>query len=178
MARNPSRMLHHGRSLGTSMINSTGCNSVWRIIWIFLSVTAMQGHAFAQGGIGDEEAIKRVIVAMDDAFNSHKPDSALFTQDADFVNVNGTWLKGAAAIESGRRTAFDTRLKNAHTKSLEVRIRFIRPDVAIVHVISETAGITTTDGRELPPQKELNVRFLTRENGRWLVAAFHNTPLR
>jgi uncharacterized protein (TIGR02246 family) len=160
------------------MTNSIGRNSVWRIVWILLSVTAMQGHAFAQDRLDDEEAIKRVIVAMDDAFNSHKPDSALFTQDADFVNVNGTWLKGAADIESGRRTAFETRLKSAHTKSLEVRIRFIRPDVAIVHVTSETAGIATSDGRELPPQKELNIRILTRENGRWLVAAFHNTPLR
>ena len=160
------------------MSNSIFRNSFWGIVPILLSVTAMQGHAFAQDRLDDEGAIKRVIVAMDDAFNSHKPDSALFTQDADFVNVNGTWLKGAADIESGRRTAFETRLKNAHTKSLEVRIRFIRPDVAIVHVTSETAGIATSDGRELPPQKELNIRVLTRENGRWLVAAFHNTPLR
>ena len=160
------------------MINSVGRNSVWRIVWILVSVTAMQGPAFAQSRLDDEEAIKRVIVAMDDAFNSHKPDGALFTQDADFVNVNGTWLNGAAQIESGRRTAFDTRLKNAHTKSLEVRIRFIRPDVAIAHITSETAGITTADGRELPPQKELNVRVLISEDGRWLVAAFQNTPLR
>ena len=160
------------------MINSTRRNSVWGIVSILLCATVIQSHALAQGRLDDEEAIKRVIVAMDDAFNSHKPDSALFTQDADFVNVNGTWLKGAPDIESGRRTAFDTRLKNAHTKSLDVRIRFIRPDVAVVHVTSETAGITTTDGRELPPQKELNIRVLTRENGRWLVAAFHNTPLR
>ena len=159
------------------MINSTSRIGVWRIVWILLSMTAMQGPAFAQGRL-DEEAIKRVIVAMDDAFNSHRPDSALFTQDADFVNVNGAWLKGAADIESGRRTAFDTRLKNAHTRSLEVRIRFIRPDVAIAHVTSETTGIATADGRELPPQKELNIRVLTREDGRWLVAAFHNTPLR
>jgi hypothetical protein len=40
----------------------------------------------------DEEAIKRVIMDMTDAFNRHEPDVSLFTNDADFVNVNGTWL--------------------------------------------------------------------------------------
>ena len=49
---------------------------------------AMQGHR------EDEEAIRRVIVDMTDAFNRHEPDASLFTNDADFVNVNGTWLRG------------------------------------------------------------------------------------
>jgi uncharacterized protein (TIGR02246 family) len=160
------------------MINSAWRNKLCFIVSIFLAMTAAQGRAFAQARVEDEEAIKRVVMAMDDAFNSHTPDSALFTRDADFVNVTGTWLKGAADIETGRRLAFETRLKNAHTKSLDVRIRFIRPDVAIVHVTSETTGIATSEGRELPPQKELNVRVLSRENGQWLVATFHNTPLR
>ena len=141
-------------------------------------VIATTGSLVAQNRADDEEAIKRVVAAMDDAFNTHMPDGSLFTRDADFVNVNGTWLKGTSEIETGRRTAFETRLKNAHTKSLDLHIRFVRPDVAIVHVTSETSGIATADGRELPPQKELNIRVLTKENGHWLVAAFHNTPLR
>lgn len=29
---------------------------------------------------------------MTDAFNRHEPDASLFTNDADLVNVNGTWL--------------------------------------------------------------------------------------
>ena len=149
------------------------------VIFLFcLSFASAQHFATAQGGSVDEEAIKRVVATMDDAFNAHKPEVSLFTPDADFVNVNGTWLKGASDIESGRRNAFETRLRNARTKSLDVRIRFIRPDVAIVNVTSETVGITTSDGRELPPQRELNIRVMTKEDGRWLIAAFQNTPLR
>ena len=112
-------------------------------VTVFLSVSFLQRQATALGNGEDEQAIRQVIAAMDDAFNAHKPDVSLFARDADFVNVNGTWLKGASDIESGRRAAFETRLKHARTKSLEVRIRFIRPDVAIVHVTSETDGITT-----------------------------------
>ncbi len=148
------------------------------IITAFLFSSSTQSRACAQGREGDDDAIKHIVVAMDEAFNAHKPDASLFARDADFVNVNGTWLKGASNIESGRRSAFETRLQHARTKSLEVRVRFIRPDVAIVHVISETAGITASDGRELPTQRELNIRVFIKEDGRWLVTAFQNTPLR
>ena len=147
-------------------------------ITMFLALSFLQRHAIAQGSSADEQAIRQVIAAMDDAFNAHKPDVSLFARDADFVNVNGTWLKGASDIESGRRAAFETRLKHAHTKSLDVRIRFIRPDVAIVHVTSETDGITTADGRELPAQRELNIRVFIKDDGQWLLTAFHNTPVR
>src|SRR5262244_1799778 len=147
-------------------------------ITVFLSLSFLQRHAIAQGSSEDEQAIREVIAAMDDAFNAHKPDVSRFTRDADFVNVNGTWLKGASDIERGRRAAFETRLKHARTTSLDVRIRFIRPDVAIVHVTSETDGITTADGHELPPQRELNIRVFMKDNGRWLLTAFHNTPVR
>jgi hypothetical protein len=56
----------------------------------------------------DEDAIKQVIIDMTAAFNRHDPNTSLFTQDADFVDVRGTWLKGSAAIERGRTARFET----------------------------------------------------------------------
>ncbi len=126
----------------------------------------------------DEEAIKRVIMDMTDAFNRHEPDASLFTNDADFVNVNGIWLRGGAEIEQGRKARFETVLKEARIRLLDIRIRFIRPDVAIAHVTNETSGMVLPGGQKLPVQQELNIRVLTKENGRWLVAAFHNTSVR
>jgi len=155
-----------------------GIRDIGIVIVVALSfLGSAQQRAKAQSPLEDEEAIRHLIAGMDEAFNAHKPDTALFTRDADFINVNGTWLRGASEIERGRRAAFETRLKNATTRSVEVRIRFIRPDVAIANVISETAGVTTSDGRELPAQRELNIRVLTKEHGQWLVTAFQNTPL-
>lgn len=133
---------------------------------------AMQGHR------EDEEAIKRVITDMTDAFNRHEPDASLFTSDADFVNVNGTWLRGAVEIDRGRKARFETVLKEASIKLLDIRIRFIRPDVAIAHVTNETSGIVVPGGQRLPVQQELNIRVFTKDNGRWLVTAFHNTSVR
>jgi uncharacterized protein (TIGR02246 family) len=127
---------------------------------------------------GDEEAIKKVIVEMTDAFNRHEPDTSLFTQDADFVNVNGTWLKGRAEIEQGRKVRFETVLKEARIRLLSIRVRFIRPDVAIVHVTNESRGMVLPSRARVPAQQELKIRVLTKEDGRWVVAAFHNTSVR
>ena len=81
----------------------------------------------------DEDAIEQVINDMTAAFNRHdsKNTSAVFTQDADFVDVRGTWLKGAAVIERERTARFETVQKEARVRQLDMRIRFVTPDVAI-----------------------------------------------
>jgi uncharacterized protein (TIGR02246 family) len=125
----------------------------------------------------DEDAIEQVISDMNAAFNRHDPHTPVFTQDADFVDVRGTWLKGAAAIERGRTARFETVQKEARIRQLDLRIRFVTPDVAIAHVTNEISGMTGSDGTTIPPQQELNLRVFTKANGKWLVTAFHSTPI-
>ena len=127
----------------------------------------------------DEDAIKQVIIDMTAAFNRHDPKntSAVFTQDADFVDVRGTWLKGAAAIGRGRTARFETVQKEAQVQQLDMRIRFVTPDVAIAHVTNEISGMTGPDGTKIPPQRELNLRVFRKANGKWLVTAFHSAPI-
>ena len=130
----------------------------------------------------DEAAIRGVITEQTRLFNEHEVDRTLFTEDADFVNAQGVWLKGAAEIERARKMQFQTALRAAMIKLLDVRVRFLRPDVAIAHASYEIAGMVGFDGRVAPPHEELSVRVLVRNNGRWLVSAFHITtassPLR
>ena len=73
---------------------------------------------------------------------------------------------------------FKTRGKNAMLKTEDVIIRFIRPDVAIAHVKNEFSGLLNPDGQTLPPQNELSMRVFVKNDGRWQVAAFHNTVIR
>jgi len=68
-------------------------------------------------------------------------------------------------------------LKEGQNQTLAIRIRFIRPDVAIAHVTNETSGMVIPGGQTLPVQRELNIRVFTKDNGRWLVTAFHNTSV-
>jgi uncharacterized protein (TIGR02246 family) len=90
--------------------------------------------------------------------NNHEaPLAASFTQDADFVNVYGMWRRGPAEIESRQKERMETVLKNAKITLLDLRIRFIRPDVPIVHETHEMSGMLSDDGKTMPPHRELSI---------------------
>jgi uncharacterized protein (TIGR02246 family) len=127
----------------------------------------------------DEAAIRKTIDAMTAAFNTRNEDGtrSLMTEDADFVNVLGSWSKGAAEIARARHARFVTALKNASIRIIDVRIRLIRPDVALVHVNHEMTGMLDAAGTELPPHRELSLRVVVKDRGKWLVTAFQNTTV-
>jgi uncharacterized protein (TIGR02246 family) len=157
-----------------------------RMLLIAILVASMVGLArgyavgdrpHGQPSREDEDAIKQIIIDMTAAFNRHDPNTSLFTQDADFVDVRGTWLKGASAIERGRTARFETVQKEARVRQPDTRIRFVTPDVAIAHVTNEISGMTGSDGTKIPRQRELNLRVFIKANGKWLVTAFHSAPI-
>jgi len=49
-------------------------------------------------------------------------------------------------------------------------IRFLRPDVAVVHFYQEVTGQLTDDGRETPKRRIHVTKIVTKENGQWLIA--------
>jgi|SRR5438093_7381074 len=128
----------------------------------------------------DEDAITRICLERIERFNkTHEPPRAAeFTPDADFVNVYGMWRKGAAEIEARQGERMKTVLKEARITSLDLRIRFLRPDVAIVHQTQEMTGMLSLDGQKMPPHRERSIRVLVKEQGKWLTTAFHNTIVR
>ena len=75
-------------------------------------------------------AINAVIVEMTEGLNKHDAVAAsrMYTSDAEFTNVAGMTAKGAAEIEKFLAAGFRTRLKLATQKTMNVTIRFIRPE--------------------------------------------------
>jgi len=127
----------------------------------------------------DENAIRRVCLERIEGFNRHEPPRAAeFTPDADFVNVYGMWRKDPAEIEARQGERMETVLKEAKMTLLDLRIRFIRPDVAIAHQTHEMSGMLSPDGHKMPPHRERSIRVLVKEQGKWLTTAFHNTIVR
>jgi uncharacterized protein (TIGR02246 family) len=103
--------------------------------------------------------------------------SRLYTSGAEFTNVLGMTANGAAEIEKFLAAGFRTRLKVATLKTMDVTIRFIRPDVAVVHVMSQITGFLNPSGSTEPPHSELSIRVFQKEDGIWRVGAFHNTTV-
>jgi len=119
------------------------------------------------------------MAATTDAFSRHDAKAwvEFCTPDAQLVTVRGESMKGIAAIEKGLTTIFQTRGHNVTLKTLDVAVRFIRPDVALAHVTNELRGLISAEGQTLPPHQELSIRVLVKDQGVWRITAFHNTIL-
>jgi uncharacterized protein (TIGR02246 family) len=152
------------------------------VILVALAVFAAGGIAAQTSSPGprtDEDSIRAVMAATTDAFSRHDAKAwvKFCTPDAQLVTVRGESMKGIAAIEKGLTTIFQTRGRNVTLKTLEVAVRFIRPDVALAHVTNELSGLASPEGQTLPPHQELSIRVLVKDQGVWRITAFHNTIL-
>lgn len=133
-----------------------------------LTASAQNNHA------ADEAAMRDAVKQMETGWNTKSGATFAkpFAEDADYVIINGSYIKGRSVIESAHQRIFDTIFKET-TLSLTVQqIRFLRPDVAVIHV----------KGQRTSPVKELNqdamlTLFMTKENHRWTIAAFQNTAI-
>jgi len=133
--------------------------------------------AVAQGTPEDEQAIRKVIGEMTDGFNRHdaRASTRMYTPDADLITVRGERFRGTGEFEKGLASIFATRAREATHRTLNVSVRFIRPDVALAHVTNELSGLIAPDGQRPPPHQELSLRVFVKEGSEWRVAAFHNT---
>ena len=136
-------------------------------------------QAPSPGTRNDEEAVKSVIAATTDAFTRHDAEAwvKFCTPDAQPVTVRGEYMRGVAEIEKGLNTIFETRGRKVTLKTLDVAVRFIRSDVALAHVTNELSGLVSPEGQTLPSHQELSIRVLVKNQGTWLITAFHNTIL-
>ncbi len=124
----------------------------------------------------DEAAIRQIVADMTEASGrgDAKAVTRMHTEDADFVTGRGERFAGAAEIERRLSAIFATRGVEVQVTTLNLTVRFVRPDVAIVHVTNELRGLVGPDGRQLPAQRELSIRVFTKDAAAWRAAAFHN----
>ena len=122
----------------------------------------------------DEAAIRENVKLLETGWNTKsgavfaKP----FAEDADYVVINGMYIKGRPGIEKGHQQIFDTIYKETTITLAIKQIRFLRPDVAVVHV----HGDRTSPVKELQ-QKALLTLVMTKEDQGWTIAAFQNTAV-
>lgn len=133
-----------------------------------VNVHAQNNHA------ADESAMREAVKQMETGWNTKS--GALFAKpfadDADYVIINGGYIKGRTVIESAHQRIFDTVFKDTMIELNVQQIRFLRPDVAVVHVKGHRTG-PTTDLK----QAAMLTLVMTKEKQGWTIAAFQNTAV-
>jgi uncharacterized protein (TIGR02246 family) len=129
--------------------------------------------------MSDEQATRQVRALLDAlvaAWNAHdaRAYAAPFAADAEFTNVFGLTQKGRAAIEAAHDAIFKTMFKDSRLALAETRIRFLRPDIAVVDAHWTMTGARDPEGRPWPARHGLLNQIAARGAGVWSIAVSHN----
>lgn len=138
----------------------------------------MCGASFAQSASTkgeDEKAIRANLEQMIKGWNmkSGAEFAKPFAEDSDYVVVNGMHLKGRVANAAGHQHIFDTFYKDTDVAGTVEQIRFLRPDVAVVHALAERFP----KADKSKTVKSRLTMVMVKNNGKWEIAAFQNTQI-
>lgn len=104
--------------------------------------------------------------------------AALFTDDADLVNIRGGWWHGRALIEERMTALNQTVFRASHLVPTAIAVRFLPGNVALAHIPWELTGLVDRAGLPVAqPLHTLTTWTLTEEGNTWQIAAFQNTEV-
>ncbi len=124
----------------------------------------------------DEASIRQLENDQATAWNHHdaKAYATLFSEEGDVVNVLGWWWQGRAQIQSKLEAAFSVVFRNSTLTIVDVKTRFLTPDIAVVHVRWTMAGALSPPGVP-PPREGIQIQVVRKHADAWLIESFQNT---
>lgn len=126
----------------------------------------------------DEQAIRKIVQNLADGWThgNGAEFAGSFADTHDFIVWNGYYMKNLnpQVNASSHQGLFDTRYKDTRMYSTIDKIKFVREDVALIHVLA--AVVNKTESRPKDPEV-LWTGILEKNNGQWKIISFHNLDL-
>jgi len=126
----------------------------------------------------DEAAVRALYTQLMDGWNkgSGEAFSAPFAEDGHLVAFDGMHFKGRDEIVSFHQPLFDKWLKGTRLVGEVESVRFLSPDVALMHVLGGT--LMRGKSRPSPERDSIQTLVAIKRSGEWRLAAFQNTRVR
>jgi uncharacterized protein (TIGR02246 family) len=125
----------------------------------------------------DEEAIRALFRQLLDDWGrgDGRAYGSRFTVEADYVAFDGSHTVGREQIAASHQQLFDNWLKGTRLIGEITHLRFLGPDVALVHA----TGGTIFPGEAQPRRSRNSIQTFVavRRDGQWRFCAFHNTRI-
>ena len=153
-------------------------NTINRLMVAVVVASIISPIASASRG-DDEQAISQVEARWQDAWNRHDMDAlaGLFTDDATFIQVNGRRWDGPAEIKKNHVALHAMMFKESVWANHDTDIRFLTPDVAVVHQTWGMRGDRNPDGSPRQPRDGIFTQVFVKRDGKWLITAAQNTNI-
>ena len=125
----------------------------------------------------DEQAARKLPQAFCDAWAKHEGHelAKIMADDVDFVTVATTYLHGRSDFETFHVRLLSGRFKEAMIAPLQTTVRFLRPDMAVVHWSWRIEGDKNPDGSPRQPRYGMMTMVAEKRSGTWLVVVAQNT---
>ncbi len=130
-------------------------------------VLGTAGAAMAAGQ-ADEASIRSLQQQQAVAWNDHEIASyaALFTADADVINVLGWQWHSRAELQQKLGAAFKSVFARSRLTIGEVTVEFVKPDVAVAHVRwTMTGALSPTGSGNDAPEQGIQTQVLVKRGG-------------
>jgi uncharacterized protein (TIGR02246 family) len=132
----------------------------------------------------DEIAIRNIIQEEITAWNSGDAAaySRHFAADGTFTNIRGQFFTGGDAFIERHDFIFEGPFHGSTLKQDVVSLKFVRPDVAVVEVLTSVTGIQKlSPGTNTDDKGRLRTRLsqvIVKDGGEWKIVAYHNTDVK
>jgi uncharacterized protein (TIGR02246 family) len=98
-----------------------------------------------------------------------------FTEEADYVAFEGTHTRGRQEIASSHQELFDKWLKGTKLVGGIESVRFLSPEVALVHATGST--IFPGEDKPRPSRDSIQTLVAVKRDGAWIFTAFQNSRI-
>jgi uncharacterized protein (TIGR02246 family) len=127
----------------------------------------------------EEHALNEVADKWQRYWNSHNMDSfaTLFATNVDFVTKSGTWFKGKEETMNHHKKNHASIFKNSIWATDSVVIKYVKPDLAIIHIGWGLSGDTHHDGTSSEPRHGMSTWVVIKQSNQWLLLAVQNVNI-
>jgi uncharacterized protein (TIGR02246 family) len=132
----------------------------------------------------DESAIRTIVQEEVAAWNAGDAVaySRHFAADGIFVNIRGEYRAGVQAFTKQHEFLFNGPFHGSILHQDVVSVQFVRPDVAVVEVLTAVTGIQKlSPGTNTDEKGRLRTRLLqvlVKDSGEWRITDYHNTDVK
>jgi uncharacterized protein (TIGR02246 family) len=154
-------------------------------VFLGLAIGLLAAHLSAQTA-SDESAVRTIV--QDEIAAWNRGDAVAYSRhfaaDGTFTNITGQFFTGYDAFLKQHEVIFEGRFKQTRLQQDIVSLKFVRPDVAVVEVLTSVAGAVSAQlaqGTSADATGRLRTRLLqvvVKERGEWKVIAYHNVDVK
>jgi uncharacterized protein (TIGR02246 family) len=141
---------------------------------LLLCMTSLRLNAQTKG---DDEAVRKLPQSFSDAWAKHDGHelAKIMAEDVDFVTVGASWFHGREDFEKYHSRLLSGRFKEAALTLLQTEVRFLQPNMAVIHWSWKIDGDKDYDGAPRKPRFGLMTMIAQKRGDLWQVIVAQNT---